>query len=115
MLELGQEVFYVCRLRLAPFEKPYRHKVYIAKKSVTGIKIEKDSGDVLYTAGKNSELIFKETEDGFKSVTKPNKPVFLSYDDAAKEKAVWIEFEKKRIAEAENCVESDETESEDNK
>lgn len=94
MLEIGQEVFTVCRLRLDTDKPPFKHKVYISRKVINGIFSIEDK--VCYRAGKYGELVFRERNSGaYFTETNPIKPVFLTYKEAEKEKKKWIDREIK--------------------
>lgn len=85
MLEIGQDVFVVCKVWTSKDPENHRSRFYISKKQIVSINFRKDL--TTYLAGKNSELEFRENEDGtFRSVNRVRKPVFLDYESAVVER-----------------------------
>jgi hypothetical protein len=96
MLNIGQRIFTVCGLQIAPQESPYRYRIYISEKEINGIR-RQNNGDIVYTAGKHDELHFHESEPGkYRSIANHNKLVFLTNDEAEKEKSFRISKELER-------------------
>ena len=89
MLEIGQDVFVVCKVWTSKDPENHRSRFYISKKQIASINYQKYLTTYLttYRAGKNSELEFRENEDGtFRSINRVRKPVFLDYESAVVER-----------------------------
>lgn len=85
MLEIGQDVFVVCKVWTSKDPENHRSRFYISKKQIASINFRKDL--TTYLAGKNSELEFRENENGtFRAVNRVRKPVFLDYESAVVER-----------------------------
>ena len=82
MLSIGQIVYTVCKMMLSPYRPPAKYKYCVSEKEVNGI-MKTDSGDIIYTAGPDRELQFKEVEPGkYESIENENQQVYLDIEDA---------------------------------
>lgn len=96
MLELGQEVYVVCK-----FNKDNGDfSIYISPKQVNVIRRDEVYG-VIYSAGKHRELIFHQLEDGtYQSFGRIKKTVYLDKNEADAERkarlAVELQIKKER-------------------
>lgn len=90
MLNIGQEVFVVCKF----MTDGDKYRIYVARKEINKISREKD-GTIVYTAGNHDELRFAQNEDGeYRSFGRMAKPVFLTKEEAEKERQAKIQAEK---------------------
>lgn len=120
MLEIGQDVFVVCKVWTNKDPDNHRSRFYISKKQITCLSFRRDL--VTYHAGKNGELEFRENEDGtLRTVKGVRKPVFLDYESAVVERDRLVAEElaiRKKKAEEEQvskvedipCISIDDTE-----